>query len=821
MSSVLEVIEPRQEQPQDPISETEEITQNAISEALGAAEEAAIEAASGEGSAPEISAEDQNAMEEAAEAAEDSGDIVENTDALNWNGAWRSFWRGGQALLTLSQDGDQISGTYNPGDGTVAGKIDGIHLIGTWAQPGAEGVLEFAMAPDGQSFVGRFGNGEYWNGVRLADVGLSTVLFGKATPNAAMSSFISAENAAQDGDALAEILIREYVSFGENDADTLRDQNARLAALIEVIDASTFRLLQIPQTGKDGRAEATLRIAGTEFTYALELTETAPEEWALVVPSLAEIGNLRENILSATEAPTLEDLRADRAFSPRQAIRDFIRGTNTWADGGKDLALSTMDLSGIPENLRGTDGPIAAEYLRQVLIRLGHFVRQEVPNDPNHRQNILLYENAKGKIELAPYTLEEEEGQRWMFTAASLERAPNVFQVMQNLPLADGVTPPPALTEAFALRSQIRAISPNLLKRSFLMENWQWLAIAACLLASLIGAWVISRTMRWISRRTLSAGNVDPDTVRLVDHVVGWPVVVFAMGGALTLALRRLGLPQNLSEIANVIASALLVIGGTYFFYYLVSAIINSLARSAQSTDTKFDDIAAIIGGGLAKIAILVGGIIALAELLSLPYEGVIAALGVGGLAFGIAARDAVANFIGAGMLVADRPFKKGDFVSIGGYEGTVEDVGMRSTRLRTADDSVLTMPNAQISEGMVSNMGQRRRRQLTMTLGLTYETSRAKLEEFVSELTSLLDNNPLVLPNHRVVIDNFGASSIDIDVLAYLRTPGTPEYAETKHNLMGDIIDLTEKVGVEFAFPSQTLYFAEGAENDQIRAAG
>ena len=211
---------------------------------------------------------------------------------------------------------------------------------------------------------------------------------------------------------------------------------------------------------------------------------------------------------------------------------------------------------------------------------------------------------------------------------------------------------------------------------------------------------------------------------------------------------------------------------------------------------------------------------ITLAELLSLPYEGVIAALGVGGLAFGFAARDAVANLIGAGMLMADRPFRKGDFVNVGGVEGTVEQVGMRSTRLRTVDDAVVTLPNSQIAEGQVNNMGQRRRRQLTMTLGLTYDTPRAKLQEFIDRLRRMLDESELVLPGHRVMLDNFGASSIDIDLLAYLRTPDIGEYATAKHNLIGDIIDLAHEVGVDFAFPSQTVYVARDEGEQLFQAA-
>lgn len=799
----------------------EQIAQEAIDDVLSADEAEAVQAAtagSSENDAPMTAAEETE-LEEAAAEAQSDGAVVENLDALSWAGAWRSFWRNGQALMTIQQDGAAISGTYLPGDGEFEGTLDGVLMRGTWRQAGTEGTFEFAMAPDGQSFVGRFANGEYWNGVRLAQDGLTAALFGQATPQAAFSSFISADNAASSGDALAEILIRRFLSFGTDGDTSARAQNTRIETLLELVNIATFRLLSIPETGENGEASVDLRISGTEFSFPLTLVEGDPERWTVSVPTLEELASLRADILEATGAATLEDLYADRQYSPRQAIHDFLRGTATWAEGGDTLALETLDLSEIPENLRTTDGPIAAEYLLQIIDRLGQIVWQEVPNDPNRRQPLLLYENVGGKVELESYP-QEDGSVRWLFTADSITRAPDIFQVMQNLPIAEGVQQSEPLTSAFALRTQIKDISPNLLKREVFLENWQWLAIGATVVLSIVGAWLISRVLRFASRAIMRARKSDDSVVRMVDYMVGWPIIVFMVGGALILVLRRLGLRQDVSEIANVFASALLVVGGTYFFYYLVTAVTNSLARSARETSTNIDDIAAVIGGGVAKIGVLVGGVIILAELLSLPYEGVIAALGVGGLAFGFAARDAVANFIGAGMLMADRPFKKDDFVNVGGVEGTVEEVGMRSTRLRTLDDAVVTIPNAQIAEGLVNNMGQRRRRRVSMTLGVTYDTPRGKLEEFVGRLRKMLEENELVLPGQRVALDNFGASSIDIDILAYLRTPALTTYVEAKHKLIGDIVDLAAEVGVEFAFPSQTVYLANDNPQGFLQAA-
>ena len=534
----------------------EQATQDAVENVLSAEEAAAVEAATAPDEAP-LDAAEEAVREEAAEAAIDSGAVVENLDALNWDGAWRSFWRGGQALLTIQQDGNTITGSYQPGDGEIEAQVEGIILRGVWRQPGNDGYFEFAMAPDGESFVGRYGNGEYWNGVRLTENGLTAALFGQETPQAAFASFVSAQNAAQEGDALAEILIRQYLTFAPSeDDDSLRSRNARIDALDPLVDLATFRLRDVPEANDGSEVTVPLGIAGTDFTFPLTIVKEGTDTWAVLVPTIEELNATRLAVLDATGAPTLDDLRADRRYSPRQAVQDFQRGALTWSNGGDQLLLDTLDLSEIPESLRATDGPIAAEYLRQVLTRLGHTVWQEIPNNPDRRHPLLIYENAGGTIEMDRYP-QEDGSVRWLFTADSLKHVSGIFQDMQNLPIADGVKATKPLTNAFAMRSQMREISPRLLNRPFILENWQWLAIAATLVVAIVGAFLVSRLLRAIVRAVLNAQQAEPETRKIMDHLVGLPIILFLMGGVLTIAVRQLGLRQDISEIANVFASAL------------------------------------------------------------------------------------------------------------------------------------------------------------------------------------------------------------------------------------------------------------------------
>lgn len=798
-----------------PESAVEEETTEAIADALTPEEAAALEAATSEANEEEEAeptAAETAAEQEAVEAAQESGAVVENLDALHWSGAWRSFWRDGQALLTIEQNGTRVTGTYQPGDGTIEGEVDGVLLKGTWRQENSDGVLEFAMAPDGSSFVGRFGNGEYWNGVRITDGTLTTALFGRENPEAAFASFISSMNAARDGDALAEILLRRYVSFAGEDEGDARIITRRLNLMGDLLDMATFRVNRVVMSDTEGLATNEMEIAGTTYRFPINITQTGDEEWGVEVPTMEQLEAIEARVLEATETTSLEELQAQRQFNPRQAMHDFINGTAEWHTGGRDVALGALDLSDIPETLRATDGPIAAEYILQIIDRLGVPLFQEIPNDPDRQRPLKVYENAGG--ELLIHRVEQEEGPaRWLFSPQSLQAAPAVFQVMQNLPLADGVRASEPLTSAFVIRQQIGELSPDLLSRGYLLENWQWVALGGAVLIGLVLALTVAVIIRIATSAVMSIYKASPEARADVMPILRWPLWMFVLGLFLSSVLRTIGLRQDISEIANIVAGTLLIVGGTFVVYNLVRAISNYLARQARNTEGKVDDIAAILGGGIAKFAVLIGGVVLLSELFELPYEGVIAALGVGGLAFGFAARDAVANLISAGILMADRPFKKGDFVEVGGVTGTVEQVGMRSTRLRTIDDALVVLPNAQISEGQVNNMGQRRRRRVTMTLGMTYDSPREKLEEFIKRLHVMMEEDPDVLPNPWIHLDNFGAYSIDISIIAYLRSPDLVAYLQNKHDLIANILDMAKEIGIEFAFPTQTIHVAPTEE--------
>jgi small-conductance mechanosensitive channel len=288
----------------------------------------------------------------------------------------------------------------------------------------------------------------------------------------------------------------------------------------------------------------------------------------------------------------------------------------------------------------------------------------------------------------------------------------------------------------------------------------------------------------------------------------------------LNSAISRLGLTQVGLPLVGSLAGTFLVVALALFAYRFVALVGGGVLARVQQTTSYVDEIAASLGTGLVKLLIVVGTIIAVADVMGLPYEGVLTGLGVGGVAIAFAARDTVSNMMGGGILMADRPFQRGDLIELDGTLATVEQVGLRSTKLRALNDTLLHVPNAQLSDRTIANWGKRRRRKVTLVVGLTYDTPRGKFDTFVRRLREVLLAQPPVDPDDVYVgLKDFGASSIDIEVLCHFRVFDYAAQVEPKHALMMDIIAPAEEVGVAFAFPTRVVHLA-GAEGQAQSAA-
>jgi MscS family membrane protein len=207
----------------------------------------------------------------------------------------------------------------------------------------------------------------------------------------------------------------------------------------------------------------------------------------------------------------------------------------------------------------------------------------------------------------------------------------------------------------------------------------------------------------------------------------------------------------------------------------------------------------------------LVASIIAYGgQQLGLPIVGVLAGLGVGGLAVALAAQSSIENLIGGLNLYADRPIRVGDFCEYAGIQGHVEHIGLRSTRIRGLDRTVTSVPNSLLAKVHVTNFALRDQMLYRHTLDLRYETTTEQLRAVVNAISAYLNTNPVVLRNvaePRVRIIGFGDWSIKVEVYAYVATTQMPQFLLIQQDLNLAMIEILRNCGAEFAFPSNTLY--------------
>lgn len=204
---------------------------------------------------------------------------------------------------------------------------------------------------------------------------------------------------------------------------------------------------------------------------------------------------------------------------------------------------------------------------------------------------------------------------------------------------------------------------------------------------------------------------------------------------------------------------------------------------------------------------ICLGGLL-LAQNMGYNIKSILAGLGLGGLAFALAAKDTCANIFGSLSILIDRPFKIGDYISVDGHEGTVEEVGLRSTRIRTFYDSQISIPNAQIANVMIDNLGRRTYRRVKFTVGVVYHTPVDKIETFVSGIKRLILTHPDTRKDYfHVVFNEFGTSSLNLMLYFFVKVDNWSDELRVRQDINLEIIKLAKSEGVSFAFPSRSVY--------------
>ena len=249
--------------------------------------------------------------------------------------------------------------------------------------------------------------------------------------------------------------------------------------------------------------------------------------------------------------------------------------------------------------------------------------------------------------------------------------------------------------------------------------------------------------------------------------------------------------------------------------YKLTGVLTQYLTELADKTESTLDDQLVPLLNKTLKIFVVLFGTLIAAQSVGINVMSLLAGLGIGGLAFALAAKDTVANFFGSLMILFDKPFQVGDWIITGGQEGTVEEIGFRSTRIRTFYNSVISVPNSVLMNANIDNMGRREFRRFTTHLGITYDTPPEKIEAFMEGIKNIIKANPTTRKDYfHVVFNNYGPDSLLIMVYLFFKVPDWSAELVERNNILLEIYRMADEMSVEFAFPTQTLH-VHSSENE------
>ncbi|SHH37046.1 mechanosensitive ion channel family protein [Wenyingzhuangia marina] len=353
----------------------------------------------------------------------------------------------------------------------------------------------------------------------------------------------------------------------------------------------------------------------------------------------------------------------------------------------------------------------------------------------------------------------------------------------------------------------------------FGIELWQYLGIIIFVLIGVFLTWVINKIIFYVLKL------LESSFMRFSHNSLSKTLDKLSRPSALLIVfyLVEIYIPtlQFQIDINSFLIKGLeigQIVLWIYVFLEIVSVLIEVFVSYTSRTESKLDDQLAPILSRLLKVLVVLAGILKMLTVFGVNTTTVIAGASIGGLAVALASQDTVKNLIGTFMIFLDKPFQIGDWIEGGGVEGTVEEVGFRSTRIRAVDTSIYSIPNSKLSEIVINNKGLRQYRRYQTKLGIRYDTPPELIEAFVMGVRRIIEIHPETLTkSYNVEFTGFGDSSLEILVNTYFLSLEWGVEQSSKHRLHMAILNLAAALGVDFAFPSQTVMIEEFPEKKNM----
>ena len=428
------------------------------------------------------------------------------------------------------------------------------------------------------------------------------------------------------------------------------------------------------------------------------------------------------SLASGYENPLIP-LKLDSPFDTMQsymsAMEDYKKGIET---GNKELknrindAIRCFNLEDTPFVLRDEKGHEAALLLKEVIDRVIIIDFEKIPKastDPN--KPIQRWRLKDTEITISFVKSGDHAGE-YLFSKNTTYRVREFYNKVKHLPYLPG-----SGGGSYYKEPWMDATLPSWAKKKWMFyPNWQWIGLFLAILIGLIIKTIIQYIVHLLKYLTAKTKITWDDKI---IHAIDRPIGMIGASAFWFFTIHLLQFESTALTILTITVQIIFSISLIWLCYRLVNVFTEYLHKLAVKTDSTFDDQLVPLLQKALKIFVIIFGVLVMFQNLGVNVLSVLAGLGLGGLAFALAARDMCANLFGSIMIFLDRPFNIGDWVIVGNLEGTIEEIGFRSTRIRTFYNSQVTIPNSTLANANIDNMGKREYRRIKAFLGLTYDT--------------------------------------------------------------------------------------------------
>lgn len=348
-------------------------------------------------------------------------------------------------------------------------------------------------------------------------------------------------------------------------------------------------------------------------------------------------------------------------------------------------------------------------------------------------------------------------------------------------------------------------------------QVWQIVGMAVLIALAWIVGWIISAILLAIFRKFLSRwGHAKENAVHIKRAIR--PLGLMLAFTLTALFCRTLELPQDVHEITITVLRMLITLFGVLAAFKLSDLITLRMRLAAEATESALDDALVPLADKVIKFVIILTGFVIALQTLGFNIAALLAGVSIGGLALAFAAQDTIKNVFGSAMIFVDRPFQIGDWISFEGGEGVVEEIGFRSTRLRTPANSLITVPNGRLADMTLDNLGLRTYRRYREILTIQYNTPPDKILQFMEGIRAVIKAHPLTVNDaERMQVNffEFDASSLNILMVMHFEVNSMPEELQAREDINMAVLKLAHELGVQFAYPTQTVHIASMPKGD------